>query len=820
MTNKNSELLLPCGNISMALAAIHNGANAIYVGMPGFNARGRTHDHSFDELEEIIQTCHLYNVHVHVAFNILIFQNELDEAVLTLKRVLKMGPDALIVQDLGLVQIIKELAPNQVIHGSTQMTVTNHEAINLLDDLDIKRFVLGRENSLEEIKIIRDKTKKELEVFVHGALCVAYSGQCFTSEAIGGRSANRGQCAQSCRYEYDLIVDGKTQDLKDIKYLVSPKDLCGIKDIPKLVNLGIESFKVEGRLKSPEFVASVASSYRKAIDDFKNLDSDQAMKDMAITYSRGFYNGWMDGVAHQNLVDGTYANNRGIFVGEVFDVYKKIVKIKTDHELYPGDGVLMAKGSELIGGQIYGIKKVRGLYEISFSKELDVSKVKKGFKVFLNSRDKLYKELKKSFTDKNSFKRLPISIQISGEAGKTLKLSAFEGMTKVMTETTLDLEKAQTRGLSEESLFDVLKGLTHTAYYLESIKVDIEENVFIHNKELKQLKQKMVALLNEKRLKRELIVHEDYSRPLLVESNENDGQLVILIRTFDQLESTVKLLMDNESYRAYLKYIVLDYEFGKDFVKSVKILKENNIKSVIATTRILKPNEYHNFKLIERANPDGLLIRNLGALNYFKDSTFDLYGDFSLNVTNSKTFNYLIGKGLNSICVSYDMNNEQLLGLLKHVDSSKVEITAHQYMPEFHMEHCVFAAFLSKGQTFRDCGKPCEKHHVQLKDMYGNMHEIKADQECRNTMYSAKSMSAANLVPNWQNLGVSTFRFEALHESGTAYIDKIETYLKLIAKKFTTEEVFDKIGKMESYGVSTGQLLNNKEYKDRKKNVR
>jgi putative protease len=393
-------------------------------------------------------------------------------------------------------------------------------------------------------------------------------------------------------------------------------------------------------------------------------------------------------------------------------------------------------------------------------------------------------------------------------------------MTKVMTETTLDLEKAQTRGLSEESLFDVLKGLTHTAYYLESIKVDIEENVFIHNKELKQLKQKMVALLNEKRLKRELIVHEDYSRPLLVESNENDGQLVILIRTFDQLESTVKLLMDNESYRAYLKYIVLDYEFGKDFVKSVKILKENNIKSVIATTRILKPNEYHNFKLIERANPDGLLIRNLGALNYFKDSTFDLYGDFSLNVTNSKTFNYLIGKGLNSICVSYDMNNEQLLGLLKHVDSSKVEITAHQYMPEFHMEHCVFAAFLSKGQTFRDCGKPCEKHHVQLKDMYGNMHEIKADQECRNTMYSAKSMSAANLVPNWQNLGVSTFRFEALHESGTAYIDKIETYLKLIAKKFTTEEVFDKIGKMESYGVSTGQLLNNKEYKDRKKNVR
>jgi putative protease len=820
MILNKTELLLPCGNLPMALAAIHNGANAIYVGMPGFNARGRTHDHSFDELEEIIQTCHLYNVHVHVAFNILIFQNELDRATETLKRVLAMGPDALIVQDLGLVQIIKELAPAQIIHGSTQMTVTNHEAIELLDDLDISRFVLGRENSLEEIKIIRDNTKKELEVFVHGALCVAYSGQCFTSEAIGGRSANRGQCAQSCRYEYDLIVDGQTQDLKDIKYLVSPKDLCGIKDIPKLVELGIESFKVEGRLKSPEFVASVASSYRKAIDDFENLDSDQAINDMAITYSRGFYNGWIDGVAHQNLVDGTYANNRGTFVGEVFDVYKKIIKIKADQELFPGDGILMAKGNDLCGGQIYGIKKVRGTYEISFNKDLDLTKVKKGFKVYLNARDKLYKELKKSFTDKNSFKRLPISIEIEAKVGETLKLCAFEGKSIIKTETTLKLETAQNRGLSEESLFDVLKGLSHTAYYLESIDVKLDENIFIHNKEIKQLKQKMVSLLNETRLKRELDIQDDYIHPIKVQSDTCPGKLILLIRTFEQLESTIVFIKKNESYRDHLKYIVLDYEFGKDFVKSTRLLKENNLISVIATTRILKPNEYHNFRLIERANPDGILVRNLGALNYFKNTCFDLFGDFSLNVTNSKSFNYLATKGLKSICVSYDMKNEQLIGLINHVDSSKIEITAHQYMPEFHMEHCVFAAFLSKGQSFRDCGKPCEKHHVQLKDMYGNMHEIKADQECRNTMFSAKSMSAATLIPDWQSLGVSNFRFEALHESGDELIDKLETYLKLISKQFTTQEVFAKIGKMESYGVTTGQLLNKKEHRDRKKNVR
>lgn len=209
MTTKTScELLLPVGNMKMCLAAIHNGADAIYVGVPEFNARGRSADHSVLELKEIIEICHLYGVKVNLAFNVVIFEDELDAVINLLKEVLPLGPDAIIVQDLGLAKIIREFSPEQVIHASTQMTITNFEAMTLVDDLKIKRYVLGREVSLDEIKQIRAKTDKELEVFVHGALCVAYSGQCFTSESIGGRSANRGQCAQSCRFEYDLIVDG------------------------------------------------------------------------------------------------------------------------------------------------------------------------------------------------------------------------------------------------------------------------------------------------------------------------------------------------------------------------------------------------------------------------------------------------------------------------------------------------------------------------------------------------------------------------------------------------------------------------------------
>src|SRR5690606_8549453 len=229
-----NELLLPVGNMDMCLAAVHYGADAVYIGVPFFNARGRTTDFSLEDLKEMIDLCHLYGVRVNLAFNVVIFQEEFPKAIELLKAILPMGPDAFIVQDLGLAKLIREMAPHQRIHASTQMTVTNADAIKLVDDLKIDRFVLGRENSIKEINLVKDATDKELEVFVHGALCVAYTGQCFTSETLGGRSANRGQCAQSCRLEYELYVDDEKKDLGNKKYLVSPKDLMGIEEIPAL----------------------------------------------------------------------------------------------------------------------------------------------------------------------------------------------------------------------------------------------------------------------------------------------------------------------------------------------------------------------------------------------------------------------------------------------------------------------------------------------------------------------------------------------------------------------------------------------------------
>jgi putative protease len=343
------ELLAPVGDMEMCRAAVHNGADAIYVGFPGFNARGRTVDHSWEALEEMIRFCRMHEVKVFLALNVLVFEKELRDLLEALPKALALRPDAFIVQDLGLARLLRFLAPDQVLHASTQMTVTNHEAIRLTADLDLARYVLGREVSLKEMELIRAGTEKELEVFVHGALCVAYSGQCLTSEGFGGRSANRGQCAQSCRMEYDLIVDGARMDLGARRHLVSPKDLCGLDDIPRLMEIGIDSFKIEGRLKTPQYVASASAAYKGAMRAFASGTGGTAeggaapsRQDLQISYSRGFWSGWLGGVDHQRLVDGRFGSHRGLEAGRVIGRRGGILRVTSSRPLAAGDGVLFA----------------------------------------------------------------------------------------------------------------------------------------------------------------------------------------------------------------------------------------------------------------------------------------------------------------------------------------------------------------------------------------------------------------------------------------------------------------------------------------------
>lgn len=785
--NSKSELLLPVANMKMCLAAIHNGADAIYVGVPEFNARGRTANLSLMELKDIIDICHLYGVKVNLAFNIIIFEEELTQVVELLSQVLPLGPDAIIVQDIGLAKIIRQMSPEQIIHGSTQMTVTNYEAMTLLEDLTIKRFVLGREVSLLEMRAIKEKTHSELEVFVHGALCVAYSGQCFTSESIGGRSANRGECAQSCRFEYDMIVDGKKIDLHEKKYLVSPKDLCGIEEIPELLKIGIDSFKVEGRLKTPEYVAAAAKNYRTAIN--KSLmpsEIELAKKEMGLTYSRGFFSGWLHGVNHQLLVDGTYGAHRGVEIGLVKNVKTKSVIVDTHEKLKKGDGVLFAttsmKGKKIeVGGKIYDLKPLgSNEVELFFAHDFDLLSIHKNFKIYLNHDSTVEKQLTKSYQDKNQQKKIPLDFVIVAQAGKHLHLKVTDGIHHVEVQSDSLLEVAQNAPLTVEKIREELTALSSTCFKMGNFNITGDKNIYLNQKELKVMRRQFTDELIKLRVENKVkpVVTFEIPRGAIIQS-PTKPKLNILLRNHQQVAYLLNFI---EEIQSILGIVFLDYEFGREYGPSVNKLHEKNIKVGIATTRILKPNEYHNFKVLERARPDIILCRNLGAIQYFSNSSFELRGDFSLNVSNSIAHQYLLGKKLKTICASYDLSAKQLEELLKNSIGGTVEVTLHQYMPSFHMEHCVFAAFLSSGSTFKDCGKPCEKHRVELKDQFGNFHQIKADQECRNTMFNSKAFSFSDKISAFKKNGATEFRFEALYENELELKEKIISLKNLIQK--------------------------------------
>lgn len=813
---KNTELLLPVGNMSMCMAAVHYGADAVYIGVPFFNARGRSLDFSFEELQEMIEFCHLYSVKVNLAFNVVIFQNEYPKVMEVLEKILPMAPDAFIVQDLGLASLIREMAPHQRIHASTQMTVTNSDAIKLVDDLKIDRFVLGRENSLNEIKLIRSQTDKELEVFVHGALCVAYSGQCFTSESLGGRSANRGQCAQSCRLEYELWVDEEKRDLGDKKYLVSPKDLMGIEEVPLLKDLGVDSFKVEGRLKTPEYVATAARNYREVLDGGP-LKLAERQVDLATTYSRGFFSGWLNGVDHQALVDGSFSSHRGLEVGKVKEVKKHIITLGSSTELKAGMGLFFTEKKE-IGSKIFEARKKNQDWEVELvQKNLQIDP---GMKVYLNSNEPRDKDLQKGWLSREHQKKISLNLFIEGRIGEALIASATdpEGR-EVRVLSDSKLSEAASRPLTPELIMEEFSSLGATVYKLKNFEAQIQPNLFLNHKELKQMRRELVEKMNHKRAKRENIEVTSYTFPLKKPLTQTASSgLNILLRNFEQVQGFVDEFSKISSYKKSIKSVILDFEFGKDYGKSVQMLKELDLTVGIATTRILKPQEYYNLNTIIRNAPDLILVRNLGALEYLRQKCeIPLIGDFSLNVTNSLSLNYLTQKGLSTINASYDLNQTQLFDMIEASDPATLEVTLHQYMPEFHMEHCVFAAFLSKGHSFKDCGKPCEKHEVKLKDPYGNWHFLKADQECRNTFFKATPQSAGFLVKELKSKGVNTFRLEALSEKPREIIQKILTYLKLINEEISSEEAVQELKLVESYGLGLGQMNKADTYKDRKK---
>jgi putative protease len=877
-TAEAPELLAPAGDWDCVRAAVANGADAVYFGLPRFNARLRAHNFTEAELPEVVAFCHRHGVKAYVTFNTLVFTSELDDAAEYLRLLNRAGVDALIVQDVGLVRLSAAITPELPIHASTQMTITSPEGAEFARALGVERTVLARELSLRELEKFSPE-RMPLEVFVHGALCVAYSGQCLTSESLGQRSANRGECAQACRMPYELVVDGVLRDLGDKRYLLSPQDLAAVEQIPALIEAGVVSFKIEGRLKSPEYVAAVCQVYRKAIDaalaarEFHPSAEDRYQLEM--TFSRGLYTGWMHGVNHQELVSARFGKKRGPFAGRIERVGGDFVEFTPEAPLKLGDGVVFDTGGDTNaeqGGRIFGIKGRRYFFQHS---RIDFAQLKPGDRVWKTDDPELEKRLRQSFAGQIApRRRVRVDLRVSGRAGDPMSVEAeipgSAGLRPVgdgilpsrtssetappesaarsgspspqdaatngpeahatrIASSTMSLQTARTAPLTTEKLRDHLGRFGDSGYELGDFKNALEGDVILPIGELNRLRRELVFQLDAARNHQRAESEKSWIEVLqsgadLQSARLDEGRLQVcptlrvLVRGVEQLDATLA---------AGVREIYVDFEDIRRYADAVARVRttETGAQIFLATPRIQKAGEQGFFRLIENAAPDGVLIRNLGAMSYFLGGTrsgaseistgdadarervppgLRVIGDFSLNIANPLTAQYFLGLGLERVTISYDLNIEQVLDLLAAAPPQWFELTLHQHMPMFHMEHCVFAAFMSKGTSFLDCGRPCDSHRVHLRDRVGMEHPLRADVGCRNTLFNAVPQTGARFFAQLADAGLRDYRIELLEEDAAETERVIRAYQALLAGEREGEELWRALKAQSQLGVTRG----------------
>lgn len=811
MPKSSTELLAPAGNWDCARAAVANGADAIYFGMPRFNARIRADNFTPEGLPKLMEFLHAHGVRGFVAFNTLIFPRELEDAAEQLRLLSDAGVDAIIVQDLGLAAMARAMVPDLHLHASTQMTITSPEALAFAHGLlNLDRAVIARENSMREIRLFHPDSPGavELETFVHGALCVAYSGQCLTSESLGQRSANRGECAQACRMPYELVVDGETRDLGDQRYLLSPQDLAGIDQIPELVRIGVTSFKIEGRLKTPEYVAAVTRAYRKAIDAAESgaprKASPEDRYDLEMAFSRGLSTGWLEGIDNQKLVHARFGKKRGAFVGRIDKVGSDFVEVIGGTSVKPGDGIVFDTGGNTDreqGGRVYEVEGKR----LRFGRgKIDFAKLKPGHRVWKTDDPALNAALQSSFQrEQLPSRKILVRWAVRGVAGEALVLS--DPAHGVEVSSAIPLEIATNRPLTEVGLRDQLGRLGGTVYELAGLDVALSGPVILPVSELNRLRRALVERLEQERLdgyarRRKTAITVADLLPHLPLPSVEPLSLRVLCRTEAQIDAALAcgigtVYADFEDVRRY-----------KDLVARVREMSPET-RLYLATPRIQKAGEKGLFRVVENAKPHGVLVRNLGGIGHFNErGDLAMAGDFSLNVANPITAKLLIEQGLESLTVSYDLNISQVLDLLATAPPEWFELTLHQHMPMFHMEHCVFCTFLSKGKDFTDCGRPCDTHVVHLRDRVGQLHRLTADVGCRNTLFNGRAQSGARFFAALRDAGLRRFRVELLDEGQDEAAETIRTYQALLRGENEGTALFSKLKAESRLGVVEGTL--------------
>jgi U32 family peptidase len=822
MPAKRPEVLAPAGTPESMKAAVETGADAVYFGLERWNARERAQNFKLADLPSIMGDLHRRGVKGYVTFNTLIYESELAPAEEMLRAIGAAGTDAIIVQDLGAVRLARACAPGLPVHASTQMTITDAASAELARSLGVERAVLARELSTDEILTISRGTPLELEVFVHGALCVSFSGQCFTSASWGGRSANRGECAQACRLPYDLLVDGIERDLGPVRYLLSPHDLAGYDAVPALIDAGVVSFKIEGRLKGPEYVAATVQAYRTAVDRAlagrrKDVLTAGERAMLAQVYSRGPSAGFLGGTNHQSILEGTYPRHRGMRLGQVVgvDAVNNGVVVLLEEEAKVGDGVLLAGGdpeTEEPGGRVSGLEvqgreveraaKGQRALLIFERRSVDVALTPAQSIAWRTADPELAKRLRASFEGDDPHHRSKVDLSVEGRPGAPLVVTATDDAGHAATaRTEAPLAPAARSPLGREVLADKLGRLGGTPFELGELEVALEGACHVPVSELNRVRRELVAALEAARAAppERPVAPPDQVHALLgdrpARTNQDAPPVVVpLCRDDAHLEGALA---------AGAREVYLEWMEMVGLRRAVDRARAAGVTVGVVPPRIQKPGDEKVLEACLRLAPDALLVRSLGALEWVSrlSERPRLHGDFSLNAANAIGARTLLDRGLLTFVPSYDLSFAELERLLQDVDPGRAEVVVHQHVPMFHTEYCAYARLLSSGTSFKDCGRPCERHKVSLRDRTGVDHPVLVDVGCRNTVFSAQPNSVADDLPRLLALGVRRFRVELLREDAKQAEERVRGYLDVVAGKKKGAEVRARAGAARRLGV-------------------
>ena len=845
---RRPEILAPAGTEEAFAAALASGADAVFFGLSeGFNARARSTAFSLATLPELVRRAHRVSTKVYLTVNTLVFESELTALEELLRGILVSGVDALIVQDPAVAFIARRLSSKIRLHASTQMTISSAEGALFAATLGVSRVVLPRELSTEEVAAFTRQSPLESEVFVHGALCMSWSGQCLTSSAFSERSANRGQCSQACRMPYQAIVDGERLELGDLRYLLSPEDLAAHEALPELMQAGVHSLKIEGRYKGPAYVSAAVDSWRNWRDALvrgvTQADRARLQRDIErtqLTFSRGGSLGFLHGDDHQRLVAATTPKHRGLALGEVREVRARSVSVKlcatagVRELVRPGVGIkfeLVGRSDaehdpeHAPGGPLFKVQLLPDdTAELGFGQPgPDLERVRPGDAVRLTSDPELTREAERRMAA-DVVGRIPLELVVEGRAGEPLRVVAtapFFGrslVARAASKSRLEASRAGA-GLERPLLVEKLCALGGTPFRLASLALaGLAAGLHLPVSELKTLRRELVA-----ELERALVDDEATSLPpepclpiLRSELSTLGGDeravpaIVPLCRTGEQLEAVIASGVGNGDE------VELDWMELVGLARAVERARSAGLRVTLATVRVQKPGEEAFDRRLAGLAPHGVLVRHWGALMHFSRRRMRgdgvapelaVHGDFSLNVTNSLTAQHLLGLGLTSVTASHDLNRAQLLDLLRNVPRGRVALTLHHHIATFHNSHCVYAHLLSQGRDYRTCGRPCEKHRLALRDYAGHEHPVVVDVGCRNTVFNALGQSAAPLVPELLELGVRRFRVEFVWERADEVTRTLGAYRALLRGELSPAAALEAAAVHERYGVTTPLTL-------------